>query len=193
LRYRHDPPTESLTLVESFEQGWSYTAPLPGRELIAVVMTDADLVRQLDLTRSDGWRGLLDRLPHTGPRLAGGEPAEAPRVLPAHSGCLNRPSGPGWAAVGDAAASHDPLSSTGIVRALESGIQAGRAIHALLVRGDRGALAEYDRRQDAAFDQYCDTRTAYYRMESRWLPAPFWHRRHRAVSLDPVQPLVAVP
>jgi flavin-dependent dehydrogenase len=191
MRYRDEPPAESLTLVESFEHGWSYTAPLPGRELIAVVMTDAGLARRLDLTRPDAWLGLLTGLPHSGPRLAGGGPAEAPRVLAAHSACLARPSGPGWAAVGDAAASHDPLSSTGIVRALESGIHAARAIHATLVRGDRDALAEYDRRQDRAFDWYCDTRTAYYRMEARWPSAPFWHRRHRLVSLDPSQPLAA--
>ena len=193
LHYLGDPPADRLTQVESFEHGWSYTTALPQQALIAVLMTDADLARTQRLTSPDVWRELLAGLPHTGPRLAGGTPAGPPRVLPAHSACLIQPSGPGWVAVGDAAASHDPLSATGIVRALDSGIQAGRAIHATLVDGDPEALAGYARRQDAAFDQYCDTRTAYYRMETRWPAALFWHRRHRAVSLDPGQPLVAVP
>jgi 2-polyprenyl-6-methoxyphenol hydroxylase-like FAD-dependent oxidoreductase len=107
--------------------------------------------------------------------VVGGQPQPVTqfKLLAAHSACLARPSGPGWAAVGDGAASHDPLSATGIVRALESGIHAARAIQATLVRGDREALAGYDRRQDRAFDQYCDTRTAYYRMEARWPSAPF--------------------
>jgi flavin-dependent dehydrogenase len=42
---------------------------------------------------------------------------------------LSRPAGPGWLAVGDAAARLDPASSHGVLRAMMSGIAAGHAIH----------------------------------------------------------------
>ena len=54
--------------------------------------------------------------------------AEPPRVLPAETSRLDRIAGPGWLALGDAAAAYDPLSSYGIGSAMGSGFYAGQAI-----------------------------------------------------------------
>jgi hypothetical protein len=99
-------------------------------------------------------------------------------------------AGDGWLAVGDAAASHDPLSASGIARALDSGAHAAVAIHALLARGDEAPLAAYAERQTRGFELYCDTWARYYQIEQRWPGSPFWSRRHRRVTLDPAARLV---
>lgn len=188
-----EPPAASQTLVEPCELGWWYSANLPEGRMVAALITDADLVRVHRLADDRVWRSAVHALPHTGPRLVGGRLLAPPRVVAAYSACLVPATGPRWLAVGDAAASHDPLSASGIVRALESGIHAGEAIHAALVLGRSDALSGYAQRQHLAFDQYRVTRATYYQMENRWPGAIFWRRRQRHVTLDPTGWLEAVP
>jgi len=76
-----------------------------------------------------------------------------------------------------AAVSHDPLSSSGIPRALASGAAAARAIDAHLRSNRDAALGEYDAAQAHGFDAYNQLRSAYYAVEQRWPDAPFWSRR----------------
>lgn len=180
-----EPPGESQTLVEACELGWWYTANLPDRRLVAALVTDADLVRTHQLADRRVWQDAVHLLPHTGPRLAAGGLTAPPRIVAAYSACLVSPGGRAWLAVGDAAASHDPLSASGIVRALESGILGAAAIHAALVLGRPDALGGYAQRQALAYQQYRATRASYYQMENRWPNAEFWRRRQRLVTLDP--------
>jgi hypothetical protein len=107
------------------------------------------------------------------------------RVVAAHSTCFAHVVGPGWVAVGDAAGSHDPLSASGIVRALDSGIHAARAIHATLVQHRDDALVEYETRHHATYAQYLTTHARYYQMEQRWPDAPYWRRRQCVITLAP--------
>src|SRR5262249_8825839 len=103
----------------------------------------------------------------------------------AHSSCLDRMFGDGWIAAGDAAASYDPLSSSGIPRALDSGIHAALAIHDFLKHERTAALNAYDANLKRSFETYLATQSAYYKMEGRWPQALFWRRRQREVTLDP--------
>jgi flavin-dependent dehydrogenase len=84
--------------------------------------------------------------------------------------------------VGDAAASFDPLSSQGIVRALESGRRAAAAIHDHFA-GDRSALQRCTLALHEQFERYLDARLEYYRREPRWPHAVFWRRRQRRPQL----------
>ncbi|MFN7960767.1 MAG: NAD(P)/FAD-dependent oxidoreductase [Thermoanaerobaculia bacterium] len=193
LRFARQEPAETLTLVEACEVGWWYSARLPGRERVVALITDADLAQAEGLASPERWQGALAAMPSTARRLAGGHLLGRPRVVAAHSACLTQVVGEGWLAVGDAAACHDPLSSSGIARALDGGIAAARALHASLALGRAEALAEYQRRESQAFDQYCATRARYYQLEQRWPEAPYWRRRQRLITLDPRGELAANP
>jgi flavin-dependent dehydrogenase len=59
---------------------------------------------------------------------------------------LERPAGPGYFAVGDAAAVLDPASSHGVLRALLSGMLAGQLIAAVIRRGLPEAIGEREYR-----------------------------------------------
>ena len=65
----------------------------------------------------------------------------APRVMSATSPCIESGAGPGRLAVGDAAITMDPLSSQGVMWALESGLAGAEAVSAHL-RGNTTALDE---------------------------------------------------
>jgi flavin-dependent dehydrogenase len=171
---------DSCTLVEACTDGWWYSALLPGRRLMAVYMTDADLLRDRG-PRHALWQMRARQAKHTRRRLRAFDRQAAPRVVAAMSSRLDRPSGRGWLAVGDAAMAFDPLSSQGLREALASGIRAGEALDYHLA-GDVTALDEYDRKANDVFREYSRLRAVYYGREQRWPESIFWLRRHAAAA-----------
>jgi len=142
-----------------------------------VLMTDADLADGAGaLTTS--WLDRLAAAEHTAARALryGAGLAGPPSIAAAVSARLERFGGADWMALGDAAATQDPLSSEGILVAIESGIDAARAVVRTL-DGQRDALMAATDRRESAWRSYLDQRADNYAMERRWPEAPFWRRR----------------
>jgi flavin-dependent dehydrogenase len=175
---------DTFTLVESVADGWWYSAWLPGGKLIAVFMSDADLISRHAIRTAMGWRSLLGAARHTGARVKGCVQERRPAVVAATSSALHRVTGDAWVAVGDAAASYDPLSSQGVVTALEDGQRAGHAVRDWL-QGNPDTLTAYADLTGVLYRNYLAQRYSYYRAEQRWTSLPFWHRR--------VSPSIASP
>jgi flavin-dependent dehydrogenase len=168
---------DACTLVEACANGWWYSALLPGARLIAVYMTDADLLpRHRGLWRAF-WHAQLQQTTHTQARLHAFDLQAVPRMVAANSSRLDGVSGHGWLAVGDAAMAFDPLSSQGLRHALASGMHAGEALNGCLA-GEAAAIGEYDRRAHEVFRDYLRLRAVYYGREQRWPQSIFWRRRH---------------
>jgi flavin-dependent dehydrogenase len=165
------------TLVESFAEGWWYTAALPGGRRIAACLTDADLGRRLRLGDDDEWFHHLRATQHVGVLLARARPDASLVVRPVHSRRLDPACGAGWLAVGDAASTIDPLSSQGLFKAMRSGIFASYAICDALVKDDDAAVARYGSFVEAEFETYARVRAKYYARERRWPASEFWRRR----------------
>lgn len=181
------PPDRSVEFslqIEACDYGWWYTAPVPGNRLSVVLMSDSDLIGKHQATRPDRWHALLDQMPLTRQRVQGVEFKDAPKPFSCFSSCLKQVGGKNWVAVGDAAASHDPLSSTGIPHALGSGIH-GAILAANTLFGDGEMLASFQQSIEQDFRQYLQTHGQYYRREQRWPDAPFWQRRQELIRLDP--------
>jgi hypothetical protein len=86
----------------------------------------------------------------------------------------------------------DPLSSQGVLEALESGLRAARAVDDFL-RGDRPALVRYREEIESGFDDYLRVRAGYYGRERRWPESIFWRRRHGPPGARHAAPEFAVP
>jgi flavin-dependent dehydrogenase len=167
------------TLVEAFEDGWWYTAPLPDGRRVVACMTDTDIARGMRLHRGAAWRALLRRsAPRVMEALAGAVAEGEPLVRAARSRRLTAAAGEDWLAVGDAASTFDPLSSQGITKALRGGIFAAYAAGDLLARGDDTGLVRYRAFIRREFDGYLASRARYYADEQRWPAHEFWRRRH---------------
>jgi flavin-dependent dehydrogenase len=82
-----------------------------------------------------------------------------------------------WLAVGDAALAVDPISGSGVVRALSTARAAAESAASLLDGRTRGAIEDYEADRDRECTSYLYERAAYYGIEQRWRHAPFWHRR----------------
>ena len=134
--------------------GWYLgIAPVPGgRVNLGLVIGEDELRRQL--ARGGGLDGVVEQaLRRSPPADRGWALAPASDRLTAQLPLVHRvsrASGDGFLLVGDAAGFIDPLSGEGLHRALLSAAMAGRAIAGHL-RGDRSALADYDRRLRARF------------------------------------------
>ncbi len=164
-------------LLETFADGWWYTAALPGGRRIVACMSDADLVRSLGLNRSDGFMRALGATRHVRQAVASARPSGSPALRPAGSRCIARDTALPLLCVGDAASCFDPVSGQGIFKALRSGIFASYAIGDWLLRADDAGLRRYRRLARDEFAAYRKTLRAFYAMERRWADRPFWRRR----------------
>jgi len=169
--------TNHSTLVEAEECGWWYGALLPHGTAVVSFMTDAFQAKALCVNE---WRGFYERLletRHISGFLTAADPLEQLYIHSASSHRLCPVIGPRWVAVGDAAASYDPLSSLGIGHALSSGIQGARIVDDRLA-GD-GELADAYPLDIARFaDEFLARRVAIYQAEQRWPQSEFWRSRH---------------
>ncbi|MBC8073411.1 MAG: tryptophan 7-halogenase [Deltaproteobacteria bacterium] len=168
---QRDAECEEVLLVEPTPDGWWYAASPPGDDVVAVFVSDPTT----RLHGEDAWRAHLDRAVSIRARCTGRELVAPPRPHSLVVGRLDRCSGPGWLAVGDAALSRDPLAAVGMTSALEGGIAAAAAIA-------DGCVDTYGRDLDTAFEEHLDVRATFYRAQTRWPESQFWRRR--AVVLD---------
>lgn len=168
---------DSRTMIEAVPDGWYYSALLPSGERAVALLTDADLTDAATRT-AEGFRERLRSARHLRRtldahvyRIAG-----RPRGAAAGGSRLEAPVGEGWVAVGDAALAFDPLSSQGLLCALETGSRSGRAIDRALA-GDGAPLGDYARAVEQIDAAYREGLAACYAAERRWPDRPFWRRR----------------
>jgi 2-polyprenyl-6-methoxyphenol hydroxylase-like FAD-dependent oxidoreductase len=164
------------TLVEATESGWWYSALLPDLRMVAIYLTDADLLPRGRQALPAFWQARLKQTDHTRARLRSFNVESCLRVVVANSSTLDRLSGSGWLAAGDAAMAFDPLSSQGISQALESGALAGQALERHFEE-DSAALPEYAAQRNQVFGRYAQLYEGYYGREQRWPLSTFWQRR----------------
>lgn len=163
------PGSDTFTVVRAVEGGWWYLARITAGSTFAMLATDVSLVPRGAAARQQFFtEGLRNVWPGAAPGPV--------RLTPAWPQVRSACAGEGWLAVGDAAAALDPLSSSGVIRALESGRDGGEAA-ARWLAGDRGAPAAFARRTREAFAEHLAVRRTYYGMERRFPQDRFWARR----------------
>jgi flavin-dependent dehydrogenase len=161
---------ERLTLIEAAPDGWWYTAGIPGNRRVAAYHTASGSDSGRALHTPEGFLARIAETSHIRPRLAFHDLLDPPSVRPANTSRLEQFAGERWLAAGDAAAAYDPLSSHGILIALDSGLRAARAII-------DGAVSRYQVFLEQHFESYLRQRAQYYSLETRWQDAAFWRAR----------------
>jgi flavin-dependent dehydrogenase len=175
----HDPGS----VVESFEDGWWYTAGLPDGLRFFVCMTDTDIGRGLRLSDEAAWRSQIESTHHVLNFLPDRDTLGPIRVNPAGTRWTSCPAEADWLAVGDAASIFDPLSSLGITKAIRSAIYAAYTIGDLLLDKDSSSVERYRYFLREEFGSYLETRGLFYALEARWAEKKFWRRR-TAIATD---------
>jgi flavin-dependent dehydrogenase len=164
------------TMVEAVGEGWWYTTPLPGGQRVLAYMTDRDLMA-IPAERTTHWQKCLAESLQI--RRLAGSAIHPPGIVvyPADTTERTRLYGEGWAAVGDAAITLDPLSSQGLVTAMLMGARAAQAIAGLLGDGRKSLLESWARDYRMLLAEHDSMRSFYGTAEVRWPDSVYWGRR----------------
>jgi len=155
---------DSSSLTESTEDGWWYSAAIPGNRVATVFVGKPDSLQRKQWNSEEGWWRLLAGAPHTERRLSEGAFSlmSDPRFVSAESSILSSVAGEGWMAIGDAAISYDPIASHGIMMAMVSARDASGAVASHFREGRMGGLAGYEQKLRVAFRHYVTIRKSLY-------------------------------
>ncbi len=172
-------PLSRLTLLEAEREGWWYAAAIPNERVIVAFATDADTVKAASLTRPHNWLSRCLKTRHLAPRLDGCRLRPGSLTIRAATSSVLCPAaGAQWFAVGDSAATYDPISGQGIQKALADGYRVATAVGASIA-GEHHVQNAYAMDTESAFRTYEQTRRYFYALEKRWPDSSFWPRRLR--------------
>ncbi|WP_438828793.1 flavin-dependent monooxygenase QhpG [Streptomyces klenkii] len=216
--WRADPHETPATCVEALPDGWLWGTLLPSGNYRVMAFTDPEHLRRSGVRKTSlesHFRSLLAGSELFG-RLARERPGDMVRVCDATSFFHPDPVGVDHLRIGEAAFAIDPLSSSGVEKALQSAMSGAVTVHTLLSEdGDRtAALAYYRDSQRHSAEQHVKWAGGHYGehrphqgnafWRSRALPLPaatsapasptdLAHLMHRRLRLTPATELVSTP
>ena len=171
------------TIVEAVPNGWWHSTLVPSGERLVSFFTDSDLADQRELRAAQGFMDALRRTSEIS-RLVEAldyRCPDAPSATDAATVWLDKQGADGWLAIGDCAASFDPISARGVASALHAGALAARAVDDEL-DGRTGAVGRHLLHQRLVFANYLHQLREVYSWERRWPHSEFWRRRHRQLK-----------
>jgi flavin-dependent dehydrogenase len=122
------------------KQSWFWFIPLPEDRVSVGVVGSVDyLIRQRQGDPQEVFQEELEKCPALAPRLANTRQLMPMQAIKDYSYNVDRLTGDGWVAIGDAAGFIDPIYSTGVFLALKSGEMAADSIVAGLAENDVSA------------------------------------------------------
>jgi flavin-dependent dehydrogenase len=174
-RWSGTQPQSSWVNIESAPDGWWYSVSDPsGAQILAWFGDSADTRPGCDdMRRAFAVTHFLRSVLALPPRTD----VMHKSVLSAESSSLDRCAGEGWLAVGDAAATFDPIASQGLSNALASA-NAGAHAASDYLRGKHDAVEAYAAEMSKAYAFYLHGVLHHYRSERRWIDHLFWTIRH---------------
>lgn len=166
---------ERVLLTEATDSGWWYLCPGDGENCVACFVTDSRSARLLRVSTPPAWNKLF-RNTFLSRQLGVSAVPHLVRTTHIGVGKLAPTSGPRWIAAGDAAVKLDPLGSSGICTALESGVRAGIAV-SQPPEGRQKGLGRYDRWSTGLFTEFVRQRMQHYSIEAARRGTTFWTAR----------------
>jgi flavin-dependent dehydrogenase len=165
-------------LLETVENGWWYSAALSPDSMTIVFFSDADIISKNEFHKVDVWYKLLQETRQMKQFVKGSYADEPMWVRSAHSQISNAADRVNFLAIGDAAASFDPISSMGIGFAITSACHAAAIVKSELTTHDPKRIAAYQIDVERNFENYHTLRRKIYQQERRWPLSDFWMRRN---------------
>ena len=163
-------------LIEATKDSWCYHALLPEQKVVSMVVTEQELSLQL---KQENYQCFEQHLANT---LFISEKLQKLTLSACHyhtypitSGVLPTLEGNNWIAVGDAAASFDPIAAQGIYKGLHHGVLAAQKVAAWFNSQD--ITLNFSQKVTEHYQHYLQNRAHMYGLEKRFVNEGFWRRR----------------
>ena len=184
--------TSPPTIVEAFEDGWIWTAPLANGLRDVTVMLEASEARS---DRSILFASALGGARNVSSLVSGASLSGPLRGIDATPYDASRFCGADFLLVGDAASFLDPLSAHGVHKAMDGALVAAVSAHTILERPERASDAAdfYNRREGNIYRFTTERLRALYRQETRFSARPFWRKRSEGPVADAARPAPRAP
>jgi flavin-dependent dehydrogenase len=168
------PPMTSV--IETAENGWWYSAALPGNKRVVTFFTNAKSTSFKNLTKYHNFHHQMYLTELINPYLGHlSIDKELPLTIRyANSEISSSFFGRDWICAGDAAATFDPLSSHGIETALRMGIEAADAVSDLMGSNTKVKLDQFSMNYQDMYSAYLLQRKKFYAQVQKWPRSPFW-------------------
>jgi hypothetical protein len=188
---------EAQTRIEARPEGWLWGAHLPSGMFRAMSFVDPELVRRRDAGGIERlYRSLL-----AGSSLFGDLVAGEARLEERSRGCDatcytdDNPISDTFVKVGEACFAIDPLSSSGVQTAIQTGVAASAAVRSILAEdGDTNAAMQYYRElQEHSVRSHARLAAGAYSDCEEYAEEPFWRRRAaQAPAVQPSRPPITL-
>lgn len=163
-------------LIEAMPTSWCYHTLLPQQKVVSMVVAEQNESAAL---KKDGYRFFEQHLATTrfiSKRLQQLDLVNCQyHTYPITSGVLPQMEGDNWLAVGDAAASFDPIAAQGIYKGLQHGLMAADKVSVWYQQQD--SSLDYSQIVTNQYQQYLTNRAHMYRLEQRFVDKAFWQHR----------------
>lgn len=166
-----------MSTISASENGWWYSSVVPNNKRVIAFHTDSDLIDKNELKTIQSFLKLAKQNKEIFKLIDGNEELiKFHGTVAANSTRLEQVAGQGWAALGDAATSFDPLSSQGMFNAMTSAMQLSTLIKQ--VKFTEALEKTYSQQIDQIWLHYRKHKRFFYQAEARWKVSDFWKRRH---------------
>lgn len=185
--WRGGPPLDrSQTRIDALADGWLWGAHLPGGGFRAMAFVDPETLVAEGRDRERLYRRLLAASPTFADVITNAQLAGRVQACNATSYTAATPIDTSSVKVGEAAFAIDPLSSSGVQTAIQTGLAAAAAVHSILAPdGDtHAALEYYVDHQRYSVERHVATAAGVYAEHLLHAGAAFWRRR--SASTPPV-------
>ena len=182
LTAHYAPGEREGTVIETFRDGWVWSAPVVGGRRDVTVMLDAEDSAGSPEERFREAVDLVDLAGFvTGDPLT---PVRAADVTPYRARAAAASGGAPLIAIGDAASALDPLSGLGTMKAMDSGLTAAVVLRTALARPPDAPLAlGFHEAKERGLALETEARVAgFYAEEERFGEREFWRRRSRKTA-----------
>jgi flavin-dependent dehydrogenase len=178
-------------LIESYENGWFWVIPLhTGWTSVGAVVDRRQFGARSQRNLVQYYNQQIAQTTHTARLLSGARRVTRPTALRDWSYLSSKFWGPGYLSIGDAACFIDPLFSTGVYLAMQSGMLAAAAIHAVEHDGvaPEQAFGYFEREYRADYESLRDVARFFYSGNRASRDSFFWNARKVLNTPDEVTP-----
>ncbi len=171
----------TMPSIEAVERGWCWGVPIPDGSYDAIAFIDATRLSERPRSLAS-WLLALLAGSSIGRAVEAATLEGAVRVVEATPSLATRTIGERWLRVGDAALTLDPLSSSGVQKAIQTALAGAIVVHTILAHPEDTALAMrfYEDHLRSASERHARWAAEHYASACSRFDDPFWRARAQA-------------